>query len=130
MGDRDRSPVSNLSLELLADVKAVFEALGDPDRISSRQLVSMLQERSDSWRDLNGRPLDQTDLSELLRVWQIDPRQIKFGKIGLKGYYRQLFVEAWRMLEPVEASEPLLESEPQEPLLEAPAAEDEGMVGT
>jgi hypothetical protein len=101
MADREQTAASAIGLELLADVQRVFVAL-DAERISTRDLIAALLESSDTWQDVDGDPLDPWSLSRLLSSWQIGPRQIRFGKVTQKGYYRQAFVEAWKMLEPAE----------------------------
>jgi hypothetical protein len=101
MADREQTAASALSLSLLADVKQVFTAL-DAGRISTQDLLAQLKELSETWQDLDGEPLNPTTLANLLRCWRISPCVIKFGKVAQRGYYRQAFVEAWRMLEPVE----------------------------
>ena len=71
------STASTLSLVLLRDVRAVFD-LVDSDRISSADMVRFLLDGNDVWADVDGRPLDQRSLAQLLQAWQVAPEKIRF----------------------------------------------------
>ena len=121
MQNREASPGSALSLELLGDVRRVFDALG-AERVSSDDLRRALRELSGTWDGLDG-----PALGDLLRGWRIEGTKIRFGRVALWGFYRAQFEEAWKMLDP---DEPRLESAVSEPVLETLLGDEERMVGT
>lgn len=127
MQSRDYSPAAAMSLELLADVRRVFDSLG-AERVSSEDLQRALRELSpDAWDGL-----DSVALGDLLRGWRIKPTKIRFGRMTSWGFYRAQFEEAWEMLDP---DEPRLETHAPvvaEPVLDTLTllGENERMVGT
>jgi hypothetical protein len=90
-------------IRLLADIRDVF-ASHQRDRIPSVDLAKALAEAEEGpWGDLRGRPLDPRKLADLLRQFEISPRDIKTGERDpvtsrervVKGYRIGQFAEAW-----------------------------------
>ena len=92
---------------LLADIRAIFDALG-LDRINSAALVEALLGLDDSlWNDWRGlrddrpaRKLNQGELARLLRPFDIRPRSVwsrgqRPTAGSRKGYYGEQFEQAW-----------------------------------
>jgi hypothetical protein len=86
-------PTSKGALLLMA----AYRAFGDRERIPSNELRERINEDEDApfgrWND--GRGLDALNLSELLRPYEIKPKQVRFGPKTLKGYTREMFLDAW-----------------------------------
>lgn len=90
-------------LRLLADIRG---ALGEIqiDRVSTLRLLERLRAREDSpWNEIeHGRPLSAYRLSQLLRPFDVTPRDIRFDQAVQKGYLRSDFEDAFeRYLTPV-----------------------------
>ena len=107
------STASTLSLVLLRDVRAVFD-LVDSDRISSADMVRFLLDGNDVWADVDGRPLDQRSLAQLLQAWQVAPEKIRFGRQTLQGYLRSRFSAAWELVDPEPVLVPAVPEVPEE----------------
>ncbi len=96
-------------VRLLADTRAVFEAVGD-DRVSSAALVSRLNELPEApWGEwAKGRGLTQNALAKLLRGYEIRSRSVRLhDDTTPKGYLLEQFSDAFRRyLPPVESATP------------------------
>jgi hypothetical protein len=97
----------DLVVELLADIRQVFDACG-ADRLASAGLCDALHAIEDhpwgEWRGLQDnhapRPLSQSQLSNLLRPFGIVPRPFwpagpRAGTKSRRGYFRHQFEGAW-----------------------------------
>lgn len=84
---------SSLSVELLADIRAVF----DVDKLSTEQLLGELNKMPERpWSTFkHGKPIDSYWLSRKLKPFKILSKQIRFGIENHKGYYRTQFEETW-----------------------------------
>jgi len=91
---------------LLADIRDIFNAASNPDKITTENLLGKLHERDSrwSWSEFRGQNDDQIarklsagELSRLLRPFEITPRSIRFPGIvkTSKGYKRTQFEGAW-----------------------------------
>jgi Protein of unknown function (DUF3631) len=84
------------------DIRRIFLARGI-DRITSATLIEALLALDEGfWADWRGpnddrppRKLNQSDLSRLLRPFQIRPRSIRLGDRTARGYMREWFESAW-----------------------------------
>ena len=87
---------------LLADVRAVFKAKGNPERIRSAALDRALRTLPDRpWRSMpsTGKPLSAQGRGRMLAAVGIRARTLQFdGAKDAKGYERTAFVSAWRVL--------------------------------
>ncbi|MCH7578257.1 MAG: DUF3631 domain-containing protein [Chloroflexi bacterium] len=82
---------------LLAHIRDIFADRGDPDKITSTDLIRALVRLEEApWGDLKGRLLDARGLSKRLRPFTIKPGTIRLdGEITARGYYRKTFVSEW-----------------------------------
>jgi hypothetical protein len=80
-------------VRLLADLRTVADEIGG-DHLQSVTLVQRLTGLAESpWADLDGRPLTERRLADLLRPYKIAPTRNKDG--GHRGYYLSAFGDAW-----------------------------------
>jgi hypothetical protein len=87
----------NVGVQLLADIRSVFDAIGD-DKMSSADLINKLKEIETSpWADWSkGKGLTANGLSRLLKpTFGISPRNIRVEGNVPKGYLRESFADAW-----------------------------------
>lgn len=105
---------------LLAHIRDIFAERGDPDKITSAQLIRALNGLEEApWGDLKGRPLDARGLANRLRPFGIRSRSIRLEDGSTpKGYLEESFVPEWARYLP----SPAPESPPQAP--HAPQAPD------
>lgn len=83
----------SLGVRLLSDIRHVF---GDEKQMRSAAMVARLVDLEESpWGDLRGKPLDARKLSDLLKKYDIKPRQLYFGTDQQRGYEASAFKEAW-----------------------------------
>lgn len=107
---------------LLADIREIFAAEGDPDVLASKAIIEALTSLEDRpWDELSkGRPLTAAKLSNLLGAYGIHSAgTVRIGSRTAKGYRRVAFLDAWeRYLRPVEASRRHIanESGPERPI--------------
>src|SRR5262249_55506044 len=85
----------SLSIELLADVRTIFDRLGD--RVLSKTLASELASDPERpWAEWNhGKPISQKQLANLLRPFRIISETIRLGEQRAKGYLRVHFEDAF-----------------------------------
>lgn len=82
----------------LADCRTVFAAKGNPDKLTSTELVAAMRRLDDApWGDkLDGQiPLNPGKLAFYLRNYSIRPATKRFGDDTAKGYERADFTDAW-----------------------------------
>lgn len=83
---------------LLADVRAVFRDMGDPERLASQDLDAALIELPERpWASMgqSGKPLTSQRRGQLLKPFGIAARTIRSGNGTAKGYLRESFEAAW-----------------------------------
>jgi Protein of unknown function (DUF3631) len=86
----------NAGVQLLADIRSVFDAIGD-DKISSADLINKLKEIETSpWADWSkGKGLSVNGMSRQLKPFGVSPRTIRVEDRTAKGYLRDSLAEAW-----------------------------------
>jgi hypothetical protein len=88
-----KASTPSLGVRLLQDLKQVF---GDRDHIATETIISKLVDIDDApWGDLRGKPIDARGLSNRLRPYGIEPKNVRIGDRVVKGYYRADLVDAW-----------------------------------
>jgi putative DNA primase/helicase len=94
----------SVGVELLADIKAIFEAKDEAEKvvvITSAELVRELTAEADTrWSEWkSGKPITQNQLARLLKPFGIAPGKtwvtINGRDVRLRGYLRTLFDDAW-----------------------------------
>jgi Protein of unknown function (DUF3631) len=85
----------NVGVQLLADIKSIFDA--DGDKIASADLVAKLKEIETSpWADwAKGKGLSQNALARLLKPFGIRPQTIRLEDRTPKGYLREAFQDVF-----------------------------------
>lgn len=91
---KNRRP--SIGVQLLADVRAVFDAIGD-DKLTSDQIVGALCDLDEApWRNIRrGEPLDARGLAVRLGKYGIGSKPQRHGDVVFKGYNRAQFDDAW-----------------------------------
>ena len=104
-----RDEEASLGVELLRDIKGVFEELRR-DRVSSDQLVNKLVNMTDRpWCEMpySSKPITQLQLAKLLKPFGVKPKTVRIAEITIKGYALEWFDRAFRYIpigEPAENS--------------------------
>lgn len=107
----------SLNVRLLADLRTVFDDLGE-DHLPTAQILDKLHALEDApWSNMRGGlPLDARGLSTRLRKYQIKPVVVRTGDKTPRGYRREDLHTVWeRYLPPVSTT-------PQEPATSATSA--------
>src|SRR5262249_40057918 len=95
-----REDESSLSIQLLADIRALLEGKYDCPVVSSTDLVRQLVALdAQPWATYskNDRPLTPHGLARLLKPFGIEPAgTVRVGEKTLKGYRRDAFAEAFQ----------------------------------
>lgn len=88
---------TNLKTRLLRDIHRVFEAHGNPEALSSLDLVTtLLQDPDAPWAEHGTNGLNAYHLGKLLRDFDIRPANYRFDKgRQAKGYARNRFLDSW-----------------------------------
>lgn len=86
----------SIGVQLLADVRAVFDAIGD-DKLTSDQIVGALCDLDEApWRNIRrGEPIDARGLAVRLGKYGIGSKPQRNGEEVFKGYNRAQFEDAW-----------------------------------
>ncbi|MDX6591610.1 MAG: hypothetical protein QOJ13_806 [Gaiellales bacterium] len=97
--DEDESP----GKVLLTDLRRVFDEAGDPERLSTQELISKLTDDPNSpwqeWR--NAQPLTPRQLAKLLRPYGLSSEKMRFDEKTLQGWHRGPLVDAWERWAPL-----------------------------
>lgn len=120
----------NISVQLLADVKIVFEAR-DEDALPSSALAAALAELTDRpWAEWShGKPINPHKLARLLKPFGAVPSNMRVAGKVVKAYRRDAFIDPWeRYLPPDPGLKPLQrnklnESGPEVPIFKPLQAE-------
>jgi hypothetical protein len=90
-----------LGVQLLADLRIVFDELGQ-DSISTHSLLEQLNGMDEApWGNLRGRELDSRDLAKRLRPYEVRSKNVRTTEGVVKGYTREDLADAWsRYLSP------------------------------
>lgn len=88
---------ANLKTRLLLDIHRIFEAHGNPEALSSLDLVTALLQDSDApWAEHGANGLNAYHLGRMLRDFDIRPANYRFDKgRQAKGYARNRFLDSW-----------------------------------
>jgi len=79
---------------LLRDIHRVFKEQGNPEKITSSDLVTALRSIEESpWGAFD---FDARKIAYRLKPYGIEPGTHRFNPKNLKGYRRQQFIDAWR----------------------------------
>jgi hypothetical protein len=82
-------------VRLLSDCRTVFDN-GDHDKIFSSNLVVGLNRLEESpWAEWSGGGITQRQVANLLKNYDVRPKQIRIGEQAKKGYDRRSFATAW-----------------------------------
>ena len=98
---KDREP--SLGIRLLADLRTVFEIR--EAITTSVILAELIAIKEAPWGDLRGKPLNDRGLAHRLRQYGVKSKQIRFGEVTLKGYYRADLIEVWERYLPPSPAE-------------------------
>lgn len=84
------------AVQLLADIRALFDAAG-VDRMASARLCVQLAVMEDApWAEWHhGKPITTRQLSLMLRGFSVVPGTIRTGDGTAKGYYTEAFIDAF-----------------------------------
>jgi Protein of unknown function (DUF3631) len=103
LSGRDVVDDESLGVQLLEDIRAVFDEQGT-DKLASATLGEALAENEESpWGEWHGKPITAHGIARLLKRFEIRPRQVRLDDATtLKGYHREQFEDAWnRYLPPL-----------------------------
>lgn len=88
----------SVGVELLADLRRVFQDRGDPKAVFSSDLVEGLNQIEEAgwggWHDGGG--IRARDVAHHLRRYVISPHKIRIGTETRQGYRREQFGESWK----------------------------------
>lgn len=92
-----RETPASLGVRLLSDIREAFATAGDPDRLTTPDLIDALTSEDESpWATLHkGRPIDARGVARRLAAYGIRPDQVRDGMTRTRGYHRADFVDAW-----------------------------------
>ncbi len=88
----------DIGAELLADIKAVFEAADDPSVLSSADILKGLVAMEDRpWAEWSkGEPMTAAKLARMLKPFKVTTAgTVRIGTKTAKGYRRESFTDAW-----------------------------------
>ncbi|AYC39388.1 hypothetical protein DWG14_03625 [Streptomyces griseorubiginosus] len=88
---------TNLKTRLLRDIHRIFQAHGNPEAMSSLDLVTTLLQDADApWAEHGTKGLNAHHLGNMLRDFGISPANYRFDKgRQAKGYARNRFLDSW-----------------------------------
>ncbi|MEU8930417.1 DUF3631 domain-containing protein [Streptomyces sp. NPDC048409] len=88
---------TNLKTRLLRDIHRIFETHGNPEAMSSLDLVTTLLQDADApWAEHGTKGLNAHHLGNMLRDFGISPANYRFDKgRQAKGYARNRFLDSW-----------------------------------
>ena len=97
--DQDSEARTSDGIRLLADLRAAFAALGNPDAATTKDLLRVLNADPEApWAALAPGGLSAKRLGDMLADFEIRPapEAIRFEVGRARGYTRQAFTDAWR----------------------------------
>jgi hypothetical protein len=84
-----------LGVLLLADIRSVFDAIGE-DMVSTQTLLEHLNGMEEApWGNLRGHELDSRGLAKRLQPYEVRSKNIRTGAGVVKGYARADLFDAW-----------------------------------
>ena len=94
--DRDAAAKVSDRIRVLADIRAAFATLGDPEAVTTAELLRVLNADPEApWSTIGPAGLTGKRLGDLLRDFQISSGTIRFPVGQAKGYLRADFTDAW-----------------------------------
>ena len=82
-------------IQVLADLREIFR-VREAERLTSQEICEALQEQDDKWSEYaRGKPISQTQLSRLLKPYDIRPTTMRVGQARAKGYKQEWFKDAF-----------------------------------
>jgi hypothetical protein len=94
--DRDAAASLSDRLRLLADIRAAFAALGNPEAAATTELIAVLNSDPEApWSGIGPNGLTGKRLGDLLSDFEIRSDTIRFRVGQAKGYHRPDFTDAW-----------------------------------
>jgi hypothetical protein len=90
-----RTSPGTLGLQLLADVRTVFDQLAADIMLTSDLLEHLVRLDESPWADLRGKQLDPRGLGKRLRAYEVESRTVRLGERVAKGYRREDLHDAW-----------------------------------
>ncbi|MFJ4772371.1 DUF3631 domain-containing protein [Streptomyces uncialis] len=83
--------------KILADIRRIFHSKGDPESLSTDDLLFALNSDTEApWAEWGRNGLTPRGLGALLRDYTIASGNVRVGEIQRKGYTRNKFADAWR----------------------------------
>ena len=87
----------SIGVRLLGDVRVVLAGLGDPERVTTADLLTGLHGLEEApWADWYGKPLGAEKLARTLREFDCKSRDIRTSEGSKKGYYRAPLEDAFQ----------------------------------
>jgi hypothetical protein len=93
----------SLGIRLLADLRNVFQ---DADALHTATILTRLCGLAEApWGDFKGKPLSDRGLSNLLRQYEVESKDVRLGNDVRKGYRREDLHDAWVRYLPAASAE-------------------------
>lgn len=84
----------SLGIRLLADLRLVFRT---DDVLATESILQRLKLMDESpWLEIRGKPLDDRQLAQMLRPYDVKPRVVRIGTATARGYLTSDLLDAWR----------------------------------
>ncbi len=100
-GSEARFEIESHGVRLLSDCRTVFEE-GDHDKMFSSDLIVGLNKLEESpWADWSSAGITARQMANLLKNYDVRPKQIRIGDSNRKGYDRDGFTTAWDRYTPL-----------------------------
>jgi hypothetical protein len=94
--DQDTEARASDGIQLLADIRAAFAALGNPQAVTTKDLLTVLNSDPEApWAALGPSGLTGKRLGDMLSDFEIRSDTIRFPVGQAKGYHRPDFIDAW-----------------------------------
>ncbi|WEH34207.1 DUF3631 domain-containing protein [Streptomyces sp. AM 4-1-1] len=83
---------------ILADIRRLFAGRGDPDSLTTEEILYLLRQDVESpWAEWGRSGLDARELSRMLRAYDIKSGNVRIADgTQRKGYMRNKFLDPWR----------------------------------
>jgi hypothetical protein len=94
--DQDSEARTSDGIRLLADIRAAFAALGNPEAVTTKDLLRVLNSDPEApWPGIGPSGLTGKRLGDMLGDFEIRSDTIRFPVGQAKGYHRPDFIDAW-----------------------------------
>ena len=113
LSGRDAVDDESLGVQLLADVRTIFDDRGI-DKLASATLGEALAEIEESpWGEWHGKPITAHGVARLLKRFEVRPRTVRFDDdTTAKGYHREQFEDLWARYLPTPPIQTVTPSQP------------------